>query len=205
MDYKRNKRYFSPTFKRNMTILAVLGIVLAVLTFIFGWYFYLLPNFISEPLIAIFIAMGIGAFAIRPKSDYTQNQIDEQMTAFRAETADKLKLPADFEDNALPVWGYCPGTVEKATGSGVQTDRVCTSILYLRRSELYVRTRCFGLLAPEDSVEEYRLPYDGLKTSVADDGKNVSFTSGDQSVSLPILNRDFNLDQFLEKLDRRQK
>lgn len=203
MDYKRNKRYFSPTFKRNMTILAVLGIVLAVASYFVWWYILYYPIF--EILIVIFAAMGIGAFAIRPKADYTQNQIDEQLTAFRADTTEKLKLPADFDDNSLLVWGYCPGTVEKMTQNGVQTDRVCASVLYLRRSELYVRTRRFGLLAEEEAVEEYHLPYDALQFSVDEIQKQIRFASGDQSVTLHIRDKDYNLDQFLEKLDRRRK
>ena len=203
MDYKRNKRYFSPTFKRNMTILSVLGIVLAVASYIVWWY--ILYYVIFEILIVIFVAMAIGAFAIRPKADYTQSQIDEQLTQFRTDTVEKLKLPSDFEDNSLLVWGYCPGTVEKTVGNSVQTDRVGVGVLYLRRSELYVRTRHFGLLAEEDSVEEYHLPYDGLQTAFSEDGKTLTFSSGDQSVILPIREKDFNLEQFLEKLDRRQK
>lgn len=203
MDYKRNKRYFSPTFKRNMTILAVLGIALAVVSFIVWWY--ILYYAVFEILMIVFIAIAIGAFAMRPKEDYTQSQIDGQLTQFRSDTAEKLRFPSDFDENSILVWGYCPGTVEKPVKSGIQTDRVCSSVVYLRQSGLYIRTRRFGLLAPEDSVEEYHLSYGGLTAAVADDGMSLTFSGGGQSVSLPIRDNDYNLDHFLEKLNRRQK
>lgn len=203
MDYKRNKRYFSPTYKRNLTVLAVLGIVLAAVCLIVWWYIFW--HVIFEILTVVFIAMAIGAFTMRPKDGYLIEQIEEKIDEFRSATADKLKLPDDLDDNSLIVWGFCPGNVQKQVKNEIRTDRVCYSMLYLKRSELYIRTRRLGLTAEEESVEEYRLPFGNLQVSFSDDEKTLIFTEKDQTVELPIRDKDYNLEQFLEKLAHRQR
>lgn len=203
MDYKRNKKYFSPTFKRNMIILAVLSIVLAAASYVVWWY--ILYYEIIAALIVVFAGLAIAAFSMLPKDSYLLDQIEEQIEPFRTATADKLKLPSDLDDNSLVFWGFCPGTAEKAVKNEVRTDRVCYSMCYMKRSELYVRTRRVGLLAAEESVEEYHLPFDSLTTSVSDDEKTLVLTDSKQTVELPIREKDYNLEQFLEKIAHRQQ
>lgn len=203
MDYKRNQKYFSPTYKRNMTILAILGIALAAVSYIVWWY--ILYYVIFEILIVVFIGMAIAGFTMRPKDGYLIDQIEEKIDEFRSATADKLKLPADLDENSLVVWGFCPGRAEKQVKNEIRTDRVCYAMLYLKRGELYIRTRRLGLLAEEESADEFRLPFEDLQSAFSDDEKTLIFTAKDQTVELPIRQKDYNLEQFLEKLAHRQK
>lgn len=206
MDYKRNKNFFSKTYAKNLNILAICGAALILLMVVVWWFLWeYIPDLVSEILMVVGAAMIIASITMRPKMKDLTEQIEEHIPVFRQETADKLKLPSDFDDESLTLWGYQEGNFEKITKSGQKiTDRVQYSTLYLKRSDLYIRTERLCLTADERSVMDYSLPLADLRLTVSEDETSLICQSTGETVVLPIQEKDYNLEQYLDKLAHRQ-
>lgn len=207
MDYKRNKNFFSKTYTRNLNILAICGAALILLMAVVWWFLWeYIPDLVSEIFIILGAAMIIASITMRPKMKDLTEQIEEHIPEFRQETADKLKLPSDFDDHSITLWGYLDGNFEKVTKSGQKlTNRVQYSTLYLKRSNLYIRTEKLCLTADEGSVLDYSLPLADLHLTVREDEKSLICESGKEKVVLPILEKDYNLEQYLELVAHKQR
>lgn len=206
MDYKRNQKFFSKTYPRNLIILAICGALLIILMSIVWWFLWeYVPDLVSEALIIVGAAMIIASITMRPKEKYLMEQIEEQIPTFRQDTADKLKLPSDFDDESLTFWGFRQGNTQKVTKTGkILTDRMQISVLYLKKNDLYIRTESLCLTADESSVEVYSLPLSDLRLTVSEDETTLTCQSGEDNVVLPIREKDFNLEQYMEKIAHRQ-
>ncbi len=204
MDIKRNIRFFSEKFSRNLTVLAVCGALLAVLCGLTWWFFW--SAIYIEVGIFIGIAMVIGAVTMRPKAKDLIDQVDTARKEFYDNTADKLKYPSDFEEDSLLVWGYISGKAEKMLKGGIRiTDRVQFSLLYLKRNSLYIRTETCPLTEEGKTVDEHQLPLAGLKIEADQQTCLLTFTAQDQLLQLPIQAIDYPLEEFIAKIERQIK
>lgn len=94
MDFKRNTRYFSQTFARNLTILSIVGGALAVVCGLVWWYIYLGGFAILVEIAAIAgVAMLIGSISIRPSEKYLFEQIETARKQFARMRSMPSKIP----------------------------------------------------------------------------------------------------------------
>ncbi|MGM9637712.1 MAG: hypothetical protein ACI3YK_06980 [Eubacteriales bacterium] len=207
MDYKQSKNFFSKTYLRNLMILAVCGAALILLMAVVWWFLWeYIPDLVSEILMVVGAAMIIASITMRPKEKYLMEQIEEQIPTFRQDTADKLKLPSDFDDESLTLWGFCEGNTQKVTKTGkILTDRIQISVLYLKKNDLYIRTERLCLTADERSVMDYSLPLAETRLTVSEDETSLICQSGEETVVLSIREKDYNLEQYLELVAHKQR
>lgn len=207
MDFKRNTRYFSQTFARNLTILSIVGGALAVVGGLVWWYIYLGSFAILVEIAAIAGAvMLIGSISIRPSEKYLFEQIETAEKQFREEALDTFKNPANAEDCTRLVWGFSEGTAKKTTKGGkIVTDQVEFALLWLRRGELAVYRRTSSLQKEESCDSDVRLSLSTL-TAISDwEAGTLTLQTAEETVILPVFEPDYKLEEFLEQLEHLKK
>lgn len=208
MDFKRNKRFFSDSFGRKLTVITICGVLLAVLGLAL-WYFVWISSLVSNLFtISAIIGVGmcIGAISIRPKVKDITDQIDDARLRFIDSTAEKLNFPNDFENDCHLVWGFLEGNAEKKLKSGeIFTDRLQFTALYMKRSQLYVRTECCSLIEDGSDVNEYALPFAETTISADASSLTLTITSPEVSLTIPLQAVDYQLEEYIAKVHRQIK
>lgn len=204
MDYKRNKRLFDDSFSRKLTVLAICGAVIAPISLIVWWYIWYSNIMVIAAIIGV--GMVIGAVSMRPKVKDVNDQIDDAHKNFYDGTAEKLKYPNDFEEDSLSLWGFIEGNSQKILKSGEKlTDRVQFTLLYLKRSQLYVRSEICSLTEDATSVNEYNLSLAGMTVSVDAPSFTLTIVSKEETINLPIQAVDYQLEEYIAKIERQIK
>ena len=205
MDYKRNQNYFSPTYAKKMTMLAVIGITLAILGGLLWWYVYL-----GEVFYYIFEFSAIGgviltitAFSLRPSEQYLWEQIDQAERRFREEAMETFGYPSDAENCTRLVWGFLDGTAKKTAKDGkTLTDRVEFSMIWIKKGEIRVYQHAISLLEDSTAVSDRRLSKTTLTTTLNRDAHTLTLTDHEETVVLTVHSPDYRLDEFLGSMKR---
>lgn len=204
MDYKHNKRFFDPNFSKKLTVLAICGGVIALLCLFIWWYIYYSNLFVVAAVIGV--GMLIGAVSMRPKAKDIADQIDDMSKQFHDASAEKLKFPSDFEESSLSIHGFVEGNSEKVLKSGQKlTDSVQFSTLYLKYSQLWIRTMTASLVEERNSEETYSLPLQGMEVAADEAAHTLTVKSSEGTLILAIEALDYTLEEFLTKLERQIK
>lgn len=206
MDFKRNARYFSKTYAKNITILAIVSAVLAVGGGLFWWYIYLGSFDIIVEIIAIGGAItAVAAFSQRPSEKYLFEQIETAEKRFRDEAMDAYGYPADAENCTRLVWGFVPGSVEKTTKGGKKaTDRLEFALIWLKKGELAVRRQNCGLLTEEAMVADVRLSLKNLTATLDREAGELTLSTADETMVLSVFEPDYKLEEFLYEITHRK-
>ncbi len=206
MDFKRNARYFSKTFSRNITILAVIGVVLAIGGGLLWWYVYLGSFAIIVEIIAIASAiMAVAAFSQRPSEKDLLEQIETAEKRFRDEAMDAYGYPVDAENCTRLVWGFVPGSVEKTTKGGKKvTDRPEFALIWLKKGELAVYRKTTALLMEESEVTDVRLSLRELTATLERETGVLTLYTPDETLTLSVFEPDYKLEEFLNEITHRK-
>lgn len=208
MDIKRNKRFFDPTFSRKLIAVAVCGAALTLICLTVWWYIWISSLVSTLLTIGAIIGVGmiIGAISIRPKAKDISDQVENARTAFRDSTAEKLNFPNDFDEDSLLLWGFINGTAEKTLKGGEKyTDRVQFALLYLKRSQLYVRTEICSLTDESNVTNEYALPLSGMTLSVDESSRTLTIHTPDELLTIALYAVDYQLEEYIAKVERQIK
>lgn len=204
MDIKRNKRFFSENFSLKLTILAICGILLALICGFVWWYVWY-SNFILIGAV-VGLAMTVGAVSIRPKLSDITDQLDDARKQLNETAAEKLKYPSDFEEYNLSLFGFVDGTTVKTLKNGMRlTDRVQFTSLYIKRNHLWVLTECCSLTSEDRSSCEYLLPLAGMKISADPVALTLVVTGSEESLTIPFQAFDYSLEEYITKVERQIK
>lgn len=206
MDFKRNARYFSQTFAKKMTVLSIVGAVVAVVGAIVWWYIYLGAFDIIVEVLAIAGAItAVGAFSQRPSEKYVFEQIESAKKRFSDEAMEVFGYPADAENCTRLVWGFVPGTVEKVTKESKKvTDRVEFALIWRKNGEIRVYRKVVSLLKEESEVTDTRLSLKELAITSDREAGLLTLSDTDESLSLTVFEFDFRLEEFLDEIAHRK-
>lgn len=206
MDYKRNARYFSQTFARNMLILAIAGVIIAVAGGFVWWNIYLgFWDVLVEIAAIAGVILAVGAISQRPSEADLFQQIEEAKKRFREEAMESFGYPADAEHCTRLVWGFVPGNVGKAAKGGKKvTDRVEFALIWLKKGELAVRRQTCGLLAEETEVTDIRLSLKTLTTQLDREAGLLTLSTADDTLVLSVFEPDYQLEEFVDKLEHQK-
>ena len=206
MDYKRNQNYFSPTYAKKMTMLAVIGITLAILGGLLWWYVYLGEVFyyIFELSAIGGVILAIAAFSLRPSEQYLFDQIESAKGRFSDTAMEVFGYPADAENCTRVVWGFVSGTAEKTAKDGKKlTDRVEFSMIHLKKGEVRVYRQTISLLEDSTAVTDTRLAKSTLTATLDRDTHTLTLADTDETVVLAVHSPDYRLEEFLETIGRK--
>lgn len=204
MDYKHNNRFFDKNFSKKLILIAVCGGVIALLCLFIWWYIYYSNLFLLAA--AIGIGMVIGAVSIRPKAKDITDQIEDTNKQFHDASAEKLKFPSDFEESSLSFHGFIEGKREKILKSGQKiTDSVQFSTLYLKYSQLWIRTMTISLIEDNQLEEICSYPLQGMKIAADEATHTLTVQSTDGTLSLAFEAIDYSFEEFLVKVERQIK
>ena len=205
MDYKRNQNYFSPTYAKKITILAVIGITLSILGSLLWWYVYL-----GEVLYYIFelsaiggVILAIAAFSLRPSEQYLFEQIDSAQKRFADTALEVFGYPADAENCTRLIWGFVAGTVENTAKDGkTLTDRVEFSMIGIKKGEIRVYRQTISLLEDRIEVSDSRLSKSTLSATIDRNAHTLTLADESDSVVLAVHSPDYRLEEFIESMKR---
>ncbi|MBQ8287801.1 MAG: hypothetical protein IJX76_03420 [Clostridia bacterium] len=206
MDYKRNARYFSKTFARNMIILAVAGIILATVGGFIWWNIYLgIFDIIVEIAAVAGVILSASAISQRPSDKDLFEQIEDHKRRFREEALEAYGYPADVENCTRIIWGFVPGSVEKITKDGKTiTDRVEFAFIWLKKGELAVYRQTVSLLTEEVQVTDLRLSRATLSTALDREVGMLTLHTPDETMVLSVFAPDYKLEEFLSEIVRQK-
>lgn len=207
MDFKRNQNYFSQTFSKKMTALAVIGITLAIVSGLLWWYIYLGEVFYYLFQFAAIggIVMAIAAISLRPSEQYLFEQIEGTQNRFRDQAMEVFGYPADAENSTRLVWGFVSGTVEKVgKDKKTVTDRVEFSMIHLKKGEVRVYRQIVSLLEDSTEVIDTRLARSALTAILDRDAHTLTLADTDETVVLAIHSPDYQLEEWIGEMGRQK-
>lgn len=207
MDFKRNQNFFSQTFSKKMTALAVIGITLAVVSGLLWWYIYLGEVFYYICEIAAIggIILAVAAISQRPSEQYLFEQIESAKKRFREEAMEAFGYPADAENCTRLVWGFLPGTAEKIAKDGkTLTDRVEFSMIHLKKGEIRVYRQVVSLLDDASRITDTRLAKSTLTATLDREAHTLTLTTPDETAVLAVFSPDYQLEEWIEEMGRRK-
>ncbi|MBQ8383443.1 MAG: hypothetical protein IJX47_09595 [Clostridia bacterium] len=207
MDYKRNARYFSKTFARNMLILAVAGVILAAVGGFVWWNVYLgFWDIFVEIAAVVGVILAVSAISQRPSEKDLFEQIEEAKKRFRDEAMEAFGYPVSADDCTRTVWGFVPGSVEKITKDGkTVTDRVEFALIWMKKGELAVRRQTCGLLTEETEIAEFRLSLRTLSATLDREAGVLTLQTPDETLVLSVFEPDYQLEEFVDAITRKGK
>lgn len=203
MDFRRNARYFSKNFGKNMTILAIIGATLAVVGALVWWYIYLGDFAIIVEIAAIAGAItAVAAFSQRPSEKYVFEQIENAEKQFRDEAMEVFGYPADAETCTRLLWGFVPGTAEKFTKEGkMVTDRVKFSLIWRKKGEVRIYRKTVSLLQDESEITDTRLSLKELTITSEREAGTLTLSDTNAHLTLSVFEFDYRLEEFLEQIE----
>lgn len=206
MDYKRNARYFSKTFARNMIVLAVVGVALAAVGGFVWWNIYLGAfDLVVEIAAVAGVILAVSAISQRPSDKDLFEQIAEAQKRFREEALETYGYPANADDCTRIVWGFVPGSWEKITKDGkTVTDRVEFALIWLKKGELAVYRQVVSLLHEENEVSNIRLSRATLSTALNREAGTLTLETPDETMVLSVFEPDYPLEEFLDAVSHRK-
>ena len=207
MDFKRNQNYFSQTFSKKMTALAVIGIALAIVSGLLWWYIYLGEVFYYLFQFAAIggIVLAIAAFSLRPSEQYFFEQIETAKNRFREQATEALGYPADGENSTRLIWGFLSGTAEKVTkDKKTVTDRVEFAMIHLKKGEVRVYRQAISLLEDSTEVTDTRLARSTLTAALDREAHTLTLADTDETAVLAVFSPDYQLEEWIDELERRK-
>lgn len=206
MDYKYNRRFFSPNTPKRILILTLIGALICILSVIAYFIFLDLPAAVTDITMILGISMIIAAFAAKPKVKYLLEQIETQKARFVEESARELQLPDVWEDTGLTVGGFLPWETAKPPKSRKPIgDRVEFSLLYRSGRTLTVRTLRQSLTEESSEVHTLRFPIDGLSLSLSESQDRLILESDSERAELVISDPNYQLEEFIDCVRHQQK
>lgn len=206
MDFKRNARYFSKTFARNMIVLAAAGIILAVAGGFIWWNIYLgIFDLVVEIAAVAGVIIAVGAISQRPSEKDLFEQIETAEKRFREEALEVYGYPANADDCTRIVWGFVPGSVEKCTKDGkIVTDRVEFALILRKKGELAVYRQVVSLLSEANEVSDTRLSRATLSATLDREAGMLTLATADETLVLSVFAPDYKLEEFLGEIVRQK-
>ncbi len=77
--------------------------------------------------------------------------------------------------------------------------------LYLKRSQLYVRTEVCSLTEERSTSSEYCLPLAGMTLTADESARTVTITTTEEKLTLAIQSVNYLLEEYIAKVERQIK